>query len=1281
MGNSSSHQISPETANQVVFGERPQMSPLETLELINNLEKQINNIVQSSNIALVPVEGGIALAEIDQELRQSKIIQRLDQDIAEKLVQLQLLHIRKHVHRDIFTTYTSDHRVQHEFPAFSETYLVDRDVLKVPSVTAYKLRLQQREEQRQSKMKQEQQRLDQLQQQKQKPIIKTTTTTTNTSSNNSGIAGRVEGTRQSRFNGPYQHIPQDAPPLGSDNRKQPQQQKHQPQQQVLPPPTARQMLPPPAASAQSYASLYNDLLPPMSDSLSYTDGTNSNRSSAIFSSVEESTNLSTFSSDSVNNTNNTSLSSLLPPPPVAPAKHDEHDASGWLPAPDSPEFAESQKKHFKSLMSYLEPPSSGNGAMPPYSPYTESVYSDFSAPDSIVDMSKFPDYHSHYTSHYTPSGFQVVLNQGDNTASEHSSDFDEAGTSDVETIKAPRTAESPSLTEVFAQDSQDIPLFTPDTTKIEQRMSMMMQEVKPLVIREKASVIEKPQEEPLVAVPSPESLPMPSPRSPLLVDDDMFSPAESPSPRLTYDDLLNRTISVSPVSTIEKPVRHVVIRPPSPVPSPVHTLTPVGSPIHELAGPAADEPEHDDDVIIIAPEPVATPLPLSIPEQVKATDRVVVLPFLESESSMPVVAAAETPISSNESETKVVASILSPSDAAAPAIVVTAVAATAAAVAVTPKKTSAPPKKSRWPFGLFSSSNKKKSKAHAANKSAKTKSAPAVKRAPSVQSRASSTKRAGSIRRSATPMQRAGSVRRQGSVRRTGTVQRKTSVRRTTTVVAGSSTTAGMQRSGSLRRNVSFKRTGSITSSASMGSRGRHRKTASSPANPVSDFDFKQQRQPSISRRPSTAQGSLRYRQNRSGGGSMTSRPYRGSVYPIQPQPQAAPAHEYRMYTSRSGTLRRKVSDVSIASKLRNVNGDKALLGQGIPPKVPLHSAKSLRRRGTHVGVDATAATSTDHLATADTTTAQHDVDKALYDTQIYTRKCTFKRANKSASEASAADEKNKEADSDEVQILAAVASPELLKSAGEFMLAGYSESSTRLKVVNRHNESALNTPQIGTPSKRNSNDVPAEVAHEFHSQNKLVLSPNPGVGLERAGAHHEKNKLSVHSTATTDTQHIQLQTNESLARAKKYFSWGPQQQSLEVKKQRFIVPATNPLPDAKICVSPRLTTDAASKRHTVMGTPGIGKGYYFGLDILGTMEQQQQQDTAASSAGCTSPTIRVVGNKTTNPGANDAAVAEDTSEELFENLQNRRSVHLADAIEQSNRLWTNRGALFYGGK
>ncbi|KAF5099763.1 hypothetical protein D0Z00_001504 [Geotrichum galactomycetum] len=1271
MGNSSSHQITPETANQVVFGQKPEMSPLETLELINNLEKQINNIVQSSNIALVPVEGGIALAELDEQLRQSKIIQRLDKDITEKLVQLQLLHIRKHVHRDIFTTYTSDHHVPREFPAFSETYLVDRDVLKVPSVAAYKLRLQQREEQRQSKMKQEQQRLDQLQQQKQKPVIKTTTTTTSSNNNSSSITGRVEGTRQSRFDGPYQYMPQDASPLNNKNNQQ-SQQPPQSQQQVLPPPTARQTLPPPVASAQSYANLYNDLVPPMSDCLSYTDGTHSNRSSTIFSSVDESTNLSTFSSNS--NTNNTSLSSLLPPPPI---KHDKHDASGWLPAPDSPEFAESQKKHFKSLMSYLEPPSSGNGPMPPFSPYTESVYSDFSAPDSIVDMSKFPDYHSHYTSHYTPSGFQVVLNQDDDTASEHVNDFDEAETSDVETIKGPRAPESPSLTEVLAQHPDDIPLFTPDTTKIEQRMSMIMQEVKPLVIRERASMIEQHQEEPLVAVPSPESLPMPSPQSPLLMSDDMFVPAESPSPRLTYDDLLNRTISVSPVSMVEKPVKHVVIRPPSPVPSPVHTLTPADSPIPDLAALAADEIERDDDVVIITPESAATPLPLSIPEQVKATDRAMVLPFFEPNSPISVV-AAETSISNNESETKVVVTSPLPSDTLVPAVAATAVAA---AAAVAPKKTNAaPPKKSRWPFGLFSSSNKKKSKAAAASKSTKAKSVP--KRAPSVQSRASSTKRAGSIRHAATPVQRAGSVRRQGSVRRAGTVQRKPSVRRT---AAGSSTAilagAAMQRTGSLRRNVSFKRTGSIISSTS----SRHRKTASSPA---SAFDFKQQRQPSISRRPSTVQGSQRYRQTRSAvGGSAASRPYRGSVYPIQPQPQAAPAHEYRMYTSRSGTLRRKVSDVSIASKLRNVNGDKTLLGQGIPPKVPLHSAKSLSRRGTHVGMAAAAAAiSADHLVVADTTIAQdgshHDADKAMYDTQIYTRKCTFKRANKSASDDSAAnavEEKNKEADNDDVQILATVASPVLPKSAGEFMLAGYNESSTRLKVVNRHNESALNTPQLGTPAKRTSSDVPAELAHEFHSQNKLALSPNPAVSLERAGAHHEKNKLSVQSIATTtNTQKIQSQTNESLARAKKYFSWGPQQQALKIKKQRYVVPATNPLPDAKICASPRLTADAASKRHTVLGTPGIGKGYYFGLDILGTMEQQQP-DPAASSVGCTSPTIRVVGSKNGTGDTDDDD--DDANEGLFESLQNRRSLQLADAIEQSNRLWANRGALFYGSK
>lgn len=1275
MGNSNSHQITPETANQVVFGQRSEMSPLETLELINNLEKQINTIVQNSNIALVRANDGIEIAELDQQLRQSKIIQRLDEDIAEKLVQIQLQNIRKHIHRDIFTTYTSDHKVSPDFPAFTETYLVDRDTIKLPSVAAYKLRLQQKEEQRQIKLKkeQEQQRLDQLHQQKQKPIIKSTSNSSNISQ-----TGRVEATRQSRFNGPYQYAPREASPLGNNKTQQqqhcsPQTHQHknhhqqsQQQQPFLPLPTARQTLLPPTSSAQSYANLYNTLVPPISDSLSNTDSTHSNRSSTIFSSADENTNVTTFSNDDTNNAH----ANLLPPP-VAPIKQEEHDPSGWLPAPDSPDFAESQKKHYMSLMSYLEPPSSSNNPMPPFSPYTESIYSEFSVPDSIVDMSKFPEYRSHYINHYTPSGFQVVLNNDDivsERAPSEAGDLKDAEVSDVETIKEPVAPESPSLTEVFAQHAKDGTPFTPESTKIEQRMSMIMQEVKPLVIREKGLVIEKLQPTDSVStvqpIPSPESLPMPSPHSPLLSGSDIFVDANSPP--LTYDDLLNRTTIATPISVAEKPTKHVVIREPSPVLSPVPTLTPADSPVPEIVASAVNNNNEDNDnVIIIVPESAtpAAPLQLSIPEQVEATDRAMVLPFLELEQKIPT--------SQQPNSKELDANAVSNGRLLAAKSVIPATPAVVTAPVARKKSTAPPPKKFRWSFNLFSSSNKKKSKTPA-GKHTKTKSMPnaasTVKRVSSVQSQRSLTKRSGSIRRSATPMQRMGSIRRQSSVRRTSTVF----VGSYTAAITGAA----------MKRNGSCKRASSVSSTISTGSHARHRNTASSPAHSTSSFDFKQQQQQnSVSCRPSAARGAQRYRHTvparAASSITATSRPYRGSVYPIQPQPQTTPAPEYRMYTSKSGTLRRKVSDISIASKLRDVNGDKTLLGQGIPPKVPLHSAKSLRRRGTGIGVAAAAAINADQLVPA---TASHeqgeqqDTDKAMYDTQIYTRKCTFKRANKSATDVCEAPDAKEE--KKDVILAAEAPSPLLPKSTSQFMLSGYEESSTRLKVVNRHNESALATPQLGTTST-NTSVTAANLAHEFHSQNKPKASPNPA--LQQVSAYRDKDQVSVRSMATTDTLKIQSKTNESLARAKKYFSWDAlqHQQVLEAEKKQLMVPATNPLPDAKICDSPRLTSDAAGKRHTVLGTPGnIGKGYFFGLDILGTMDPEQ-----VSTAGALSPTIRVVGRKGGVEEAKDDVEENETDESLFESLQNRRSIHLADAVEQSNRLWANRGALFYEGK
>lgn len=1046
MGNSSSHPITPETANKVVFGttNSKEMSPLDTLQLISNLESQINSVVQASNIQLVKLDNGMPVAQHDQQLRENKVIRKLDEDISNTLQQLQILNVRRHIHRDIFTTYTSNHYIARDPAPFSETYLVDRDVQKRPRLP---------------------------------PLHKAVQHT----------VGRFEPDARARVQtrkvisgGPYLYEPDiaclDEPPL------QPRDLQHA---SVVA--GTKQKLPPPQTNA-TYAQVYN-LQPPVratheTPSESGSSGSSEgDHASDLFSSADDTVTESGYSEPNPN-----VVVDEAKPKPKEAEKEAEPEAD--------------QKQQFKNLLSYLAPPTNEVGT--PCSPYTESMYSEISAPDSIADMTKFPDYHSHYSSHYTPSGFHVVMNQND-AISERIEE--ESEVSDVDTIKGELS--TPTLSDSEAS----------------------------------APVEEAPR-------------------------------AETP--------VSNRTMSPVPESP-EREAKECLIT--DSIPRKVQI------------------------------DPAALPISVPIPVPVPALTRVAQSPKVKVASPMP-----PPPVKKGG--------------------------------------------KFRWGFGLFSSAPK--------TKPAKGKHV--VARTPVVG---------------------------QASVQRKVSVQRAASVRSNTSQQSGSG-----RRVVSGQRKVSAQRAGSVRRTGSV--KPTHKRTTSSPVS-VSSFDFNDanaRRKASMSRRVTT---NARHRHQP--GAHTASRPYKGSVYPMQTQPQAGPESEYRMYSSRSGTLRKKLSDMSIASKLKDTEANEVLQSQGIPPKVPSHSV-TLKRSTTSCtsasevcitkvapSSDTSAAPSSNHSSNPSTATDSSAGDTALYgahDTQIYTRKCTFKRKKEQkeiaglktpqivdtntvgqAKSESGSVVSTDVSSSSSSEVGAPVSATPMLGNK-RFMLAGY-EDSTKLKVMNRNGDSAVTSAASSVfeqPVKADESEIMASTAHEFHSKNQL-LSP---------AMNHQKNKLSVSSnisTGTTGTVQLQSKTNDSLARARKYFSWTQ--------------PPTNPLPGARICPSPHFKSSIADRRHSVIIPSAAesievskntsdqlptgkrnGSGYFFGLDILGTMDEAQVTTTTAHSEAPTeSPTIRVVQSAHDSDNEDEYEDIEDEEGDLFSALQKRRSVHCLDAASQANLLWATRGASY----
>lgn len=101
------------------------------ISAFSHLEREINDLILQSNIKIVPQDPNPqSIAALDQSFRRNQILKQTasavsspeDPNIASKL-----LYIRKHIHRDIFTTYTSNHYISSDPAPLHETYLVNRD--------------------------------------------------------------------------------------------------------------------------------------------------------------------------------------------------------------------------------------------------------------------------------------------------------------------------------------------------------------------------------------------------------------------------------------------------------------------------------------------------------------------------------------------------------------------------------------------------------------------------------------------------------------------------------------------------------------------------------------------------------------------------------------------------------------------------------------------------------------------------------------------------------------------------------------------------------------------------------------------------------------------------------------------------------------------------------------------------------------------------------------------------------------------------------------------------
>lgn len=134
MGNTSSQVAVKQTRTELSIQPAPEPGTenvKNTLVMLSQLDGEISNLIFQSNIKIIPQDPNPQpIATVDQSLRGNLILKQSatavssadDPDISSKL-----LYIRKHIHRDIFTTYTSNHLIATPPPPLNEIYLANRD--------------------------------------------------------------------------------------------------------------------------------------------------------------------------------------------------------------------------------------------------------------------------------------------------------------------------------------------------------------------------------------------------------------------------------------------------------------------------------------------------------------------------------------------------------------------------------------------------------------------------------------------------------------------------------------------------------------------------------------------------------------------------------------------------------------------------------------------------------------------------------------------------------------------------------------------------------------------------------------------------------------------------------------------------------------------------------------------------------------------------------------------------------------------------------------------------
>lgn len=136
MGNSTSQVAVKQTRTELSIKPAP-LPPSDspnvksTLIKLSQLEGEINDLIIQSNIKIIPQDPNPqSIATLDQSFRANQILKQSAAAISspdDPEISSKLLYIRKHIHRDVFTTYTSNHLISSVPPPLHEIYLVNRD--------------------------------------------------------------------------------------------------------------------------------------------------------------------------------------------------------------------------------------------------------------------------------------------------------------------------------------------------------------------------------------------------------------------------------------------------------------------------------------------------------------------------------------------------------------------------------------------------------------------------------------------------------------------------------------------------------------------------------------------------------------------------------------------------------------------------------------------------------------------------------------------------------------------------------------------------------------------------------------------------------------------------------------------------------------------------------------------------------------------------------------------------------------------------------------------------